>query len=214
MRRLPLVLLACLAALAACGSSNSNGITVNFVGNSTCPTDNTNPYSPSPPDTNSAPVGQPVDEMPHTHVAKGTVVNYNHNPPTSGCHYNLGVGTAPIPAGVYPPAVATRAQDPLTAEYWVHNLEHGYIVVSYNCPSGCDADLQSLNAWFHTLPPDPGGRVAYAKFIAVPYPAQKERWDVESWDWFDRLGATLSLAEVQKFYANHVNQAPEGAASG
>jgi hypothetical protein len=27
------------------------------------------------------------------------------------------------------------------------------------------------------------------------------------------MGSTLSLAEVQKFYANHVNQAPEGAAT-
>ena len=51
----------------------------------------------------------------------------------------------------------------------------------------------------------------YAKFIAVPYPAQKETWDVESWDWFDPIGSTLNLTEIKKFYANHVNQAPEGA---
>jgi len=28
------------------------------------------------------------------------------------------------------------------------------------------------------------------------------------------MGSTLRLAEVQTFYANHVNQAPEGATSG
>ena len=211
MSRRPVLLVVAIVLLSACGGdSNSNGITVNFVGNSTCDTNGQSPYSPSPPNTNTAPVGQPIDEMPHVHVAKGTNVTYMHNPPTSGCHYSLGVGVAPIAPGVYPPTALPN----LTAEFWVHNLEHGYIVVSYNCPTGCDADLQSLNTWYHTLPPDPGGAVAYAKFIAVPYPAQKEKWDVESWDWFDPIGSTLNLSEIQKFYANHVNQAPEGAASG
>ena len=212
MRRLPLILLVSLGVLAACDSANSNGITVNFVGNSTCDTTNQSPYSPSPPNTNTAPVGQPIDEMPHFHVAAGTVITYNHNPPTSGCHYSLGVGTAPIPPGVYDPS--QRNLTNLTPEYWVHNLEHGYIVVSYNCPTGCSNELQSLSTWYHALPRDPGGGVAYAKFIAVPYAAQKEKWDIESWDWFDPMGSTLRLAEVQTFYANHVNQAPEGATTG
>jgi hypothetical protein len=207
MRRLPVVLLVVLGLLSACGDSTPNGTTVNFVGNSTCDTNGTSPYSPSPPNTNQAPVGQPIDEMPHTHVAKGTVVTYMHNPPTSGCHYSLGYGIAPIAAGEYPPS----ALPALTPEYWVHNLEHGYIVVSYNCPSGCSADLQTLNTWFHSLPPDPGGSVAYPKVIIVPYASQKEKWDVESWDWFDPIGSTLNITEIQKFYSNHVNQAPEGA---
>jgi hypothetical protein len=207
MRRLPVILLISLGLLAACGDS-SQGITVNFVGNSTCDTNGQSPYSPSPPNTNATPVGQPIDEMPHVHVAEGTLITYNHNPPTSGCHYSLGVGKAPIAPGVYPPSNAK-----LTPEYWVHNLEHGYIVVSYNCPTGCDSDLQALNAWYRTLPPDPGGGVSYAKFIAVPDTAQKETWDIESWDWFDPIGSTLNLNEVKKFYNNHVNQAPEGAGS-
>ncbi len=182
------------------------GITVNFVGNSTCDTANQSPYSPSPPNTNSAPVGQPIDEMPHVHVPEGTQVTYNHNPPTSGCHYSLGLGHAPIAPGVYP-STATS----LKPEYWVHNLEHGYVVVSYNCPTGCDSDLQALNTWYKSLPPDAGGGVAYTKFIAVPFPSQKEKWDVESWDWFDPIGSTFNLDEIKKFYANHTNQAPEGA---
>jgi hypothetical protein len=208
MRRLPLILLISLGLLAACGDSGSQGITVNFVGNSTCDTNGQSPYSPSPPNTNAAPVGQPIDEMPHLHVAEGTVVTYTHNPPTSGCHYNLGYGKAPIASGVYPPS-----NTKLTPEYWVHNLEHGYIVVSYNCPTGCDSDIQALNAWYHTLPPDPGGAVPYPKVIAVPDTAQKEKWDVESWDWFDPIGSTLNLNEVKKFYDNHVNQSPEGAST-
>jgi len=92
----------------------------------------------------------------------------------------------------------------------MHNIEHGYIAVTFNCPSGCDSDLATLNTWYKALPPDPGG-IGYAKFIAVPYPQQKEKWDILSWDWFDPIGSTLNMAEVQKFYDNHVNQSPEGA---
>ena len=208
MRRLSFIMLAGIALLSACGDSSTSGITVNFVGNSTCDTNGQSPYSPSPPNTNTAPVGQAIDEMPHTHVAEGTKITYMHNPPTSGCHYSL-PQTAPIAPGVYPPTALPK----LTAEYWMHNLEHGYVVVSYNCPSGCDADLQTLNVWYHSLPADPGGGVPYAKFIAVPYPAQKDKFDVESWDWFDSLGSTLNLNEVKRFYDNHINQAPEGAKS-
>lgn len=212
MRRLPVLLLLTLGVVTACGGSSissSNGtITVGFVGNSSCPTDGNSPYSPSPPNTNSAPVGQPVDEMPHTHVAPPTQITYLHNPPTSGCHYSLGNGTAPISPGIHPPTPA------IPPEYWVHNLEHGYIVLSYNCPTGCLSDLQTLNTWYATLPPDPGGGVPYAKFIAVSYPQQKEKFDVESWDWFDPIGSTLNLNEVKRFYDNHVNQSNEGAAAG
>jgi len=57
--------------------------------------------------------------MPHSHVAQGTTVTYIHDPPTSGCHYNLGSGVAPIAPGVYPATSAAK----LTAEYWVHNLK-------------------------------------------------------------------------------------------
>ena len=211
MRRLVLTVLLAAAVVTACGDTgNSGGITVKFVGNSTCSTDGASPYSPSPPNTNTAPVGQAIDEMPHTHVAEGTTVNYMHNPPTSGCHYNLGVGVAPIAPGVYPPSALPK----LTPGYWVHNLEHGYIVVTYNCPDGCATDIAALNTFYRSQTADPGGAVPYPKFIAVPYTQQKEKFDVVSWDWFDPLGSTLNLTELKKFFDNHVNQSPEGASSG
>ena len=111
LRRLLLLLLVAAGLVtAACGSPSNGGsaVTVSFVGNSTCPTDNASPYSPSPPDTNQAPVGQPIAEMPHTHVAPPMQVTYNHNPPTSGCHYSLGAGTAPISPGIHPASPTCR----------------------------------------------------------------------------------------------------------
>jgi Protein of unknown function (DUF3105) len=186
----------------ACGSSSDTRTgypTIKFVGNSTCPTAGASPYSPMPPNVNKLPpVGQAIDEMPHTHVTPPQQVTYNHNPPTSGCHYNLGYGTAPIQAGAY--------NQVIQPEYWVHNLEHGYVVVLYNCPSGCNAQFQQLRTWYHSLPPDP--QTGYAKVIIIPWPTMSVPFAAVSWDWYDPI-PVFSLAEVQRFYANHIGQAPE-----
>jgi len=205
---LPLVLMAGLAAiLAGCGSIGGPSSTpasagsVKFVGNSTCPTDGAQPYSPSPPQVSRLPaVGQAIDEMPHNHVPEGTQVQYNHNPPTSGCHYNLGYGTAPIQAGAY--------DQPIQPEYWVHNLEHGYIVVLYNCPSGCSSEFQQLRTWLKTLPPDPTRVVPYAKVVILPDTSMTVPFAAVSWDWYDPI-PNFSIDEVQRFYANHVGHGPE-----
>jgi hypothetical protein len=115
-------------------------------------------------------------------------------------------GQAPLRPGGY-----TRAIPP---EYWVDNLEHGYVVVLYNCsPTPCTADYSRLVNWYYALPPDPGGRVSYAKVLIVPWPTMKPRFAVVSWDWYDPIGSSLNLDEVQRFYDNHVNQSPDGPAA-
>ena len=195
---------AVVTSVVACGGGDagtprSGYPTIKFVGNPTCPTDNATPYSPSPPNVNSLPpVGQAIDEMPHTHVVPPAQVTYNHDPPTSGCHYNLGYGNAPIQAGAYNKVVQ--------AQFWVHNLEHGYVVVLYNCPQGCDAQFQQLRQWYHSLRPDP--TTGYAKVLVLPWPTMDVPFAAVSWDWYDPI-PTFSIAEVQKFYANHVGQAVE-----
>jgi len=200
----PLLLAAAVAvAVAACGGSSDSTRTgyptINFVGNASCPTDGANPYSPMPPNVNSLPpVGVAVDEMPHTHVSPGTTVNYNHNPPTSGCHYNLGYGTAPIQSGAY--------NQVIRPEYWVHNLEHGYIAVLYNCPTGCDAQFQQLRTWYHGLSPEPN--LAYPKVIIIPFPTMTVSFAAVSWDWYDPI-PLFSMNEIQRFYNNHRGQGQE-----
>lgn len=212
MRKL-LTALALAAALTlplvACGSSNTSILdqlpTIKFVGNSSCPTSGATPYftdsngNVKPAPVNSLPaVGQPIDEMPHTHVVPPAQITYNHNPPTSGCHYNLGYGQAPIQSGAYDSEIAP--------EYWVHNLEHGYVVVLYNCPSGCDAQFQALRTWYHSLTPDPN--FGYPKVIIIPYKEMTVPFACVSWDWYYPI-PVFSISEVQKFYANHVGNAAE-----
>jgi hypothetical protein len=205
----PVVLAAALflpLVVTACGSGGQT------VDNDSCPYDDKSagPYSPNPPDTSSQPaVGQVIPEMPHEHVAEGTHIQYAHDPPTSGCHYSLGYGHAPIAAGAYTKQIAR--------EYWVHNLEHGYVAVLYNCPAGCDADFQQLRTWLAKQKPDPGLQQfaqanpafkPYTKVIILPYPQMTPRFAAISWDYYDPMN-TLDLNEVQRFYDNHVGHAPE-----
>jgi hypothetical protein len=201
-------------ALASCGETPGK-----FVGNKSCPSTAAEgatgtapvPYDPNPPATSGDPVGQAIDEMPHTHVAPPTTIEYNHTPPTSGCHYSLsGSSPAPIAAGVY--------NAPIAPEYWVHNLEHGYVAILYNCPKACDADFQKVQAWFKSQGPDAAAqscspKIPYAKIIVLPYATMAPQFAAVSWDYYDAM-PKLDLAEIQKFYDNHTGHSPEGACTG
>lgn len=66
-------------------------------------------------------VGQVVEIQSRDHIKVGEVhPAYNSNPPTSGWHYN-----DPVSAGIY----ITEFPD----ENLIHSLEHGYVIISYNC---------------------------------------------------------------------------------
>jgi Protein of unknown function (DUF3105) len=208
----PLVLALAIAAAAcggAAGPSNNPSLdqlpTIQYVGNSSCPTSGTTNYfagskgAIKPAGVNSLPpVGQAIDEMPHTHVQPPAQITYNHNPPTSGCHYNLGYGDAPIQTGAY--------NQVIPPEYWVHNLEHGYVVALYNCPSGCATEFQDLRNWYHSLPDEPG--FPYPKVIIIPWPTMDVPFAAVSWDWYDPI-PNFSIAEFNRFYMNHRFQAAE-----
>jgi hypothetical protein len=57
------------------------------------------------------------------------MINFGFCPPTSGDHYYC-PPRGPIPANIYQPG-AEQARGG-----WVHNLEHGWIVLAYRCPGG------------------------------------------------------------------------------
>jgi hypothetical protein len=63
---------------------------------------------------------QTMVDLGRNHVDVGTQVKYNSNPPTSGSHY-----VEWTKAGVYDKAIDDG--------HLVHSLEHGYIIISYNC---------------------------------------------------------------------------------
>ena len=64
--------------------------------------------------------GQRLDSEGRDHVDIGTKVDYKTNPPTSGKHYGDWVRS-----GFY--------SEPKDDRNLVHSLEHGYVIMSYNC---------------------------------------------------------------------------------
>lgn len=64
--------------------------------------------------------GEKIADLGRDHVPIGENVEYNSNPPTSGKHYEEW-----IRAGVY--------EEEKDDRNLVHSLEHGYVIMSYNC---------------------------------------------------------------------------------
>ena len=89
--------------------------------------------SPSPqPDH----LGQLQMDQGRTHLARGQTWTYALCPPASGPHYNE-AGQGPIPPRYYPPDTSVLPQG------WVHNLEHGALVILYRPDTASDAAAQT-----------------------------------------------------------------------
>jgi len=104
----------------------------------------------SPPPAGTPVTGQQEDDMTRGHVTVGTAVTYTYCPPASGRHYNAS-NQGPIAPRFYGPDDTTVPQG------WIHNLEHGGLVVLYNCDrSGCDqSSLDQLRQFVTNFPASP-----------------------------------------------------------
>ena len=105
--------------------------------------------SPSPGATPALGYVQP--DMGHRHVGVGEKVTYTYCAPASGNHINKPGVAGPIPARVYGP------NDNVIPQGWIHNLEHGGLVLLYQGNSaGATAEGQAqLRAFYDTFPPGP-----------------------------------------------------------
>jgi hypothetical protein len=107
--------------------------------------------TPSPAAGATPALGFVQPQMGGNHVAVGDKVTYTYCAPASGQHYNKPGTAGPIPARVYGPS------DNVIPQGWIHNLEHGALVVLYQGSSaGATADGQlQLKAFYDTFPPSP-----------------------------------------------------------
>ncbi len=147
----------------------------------------------------SAQLGFVQPDMGNSHVATGTVIRYTNCPPASGRHYNA-VGVGPIPARVYGP------NDSVVPQGWVHNLEHGGLVVLYR---GAEVDETALRTMFGAVPASPvcgfppGGQSpgpVIARFDQMAWPFAALVWDrILPLD-------TLDQATILDFYARYGEQ--------
>lgn len=114
----------------------------------------------------------------HEASARATI-EYAFCPPGSGKHWNL-AGTGPIARNFYGP----EAEKPPGG--WIHDLEHGFVVVAYSCKDGCPSaeDLASMRAWFDSVPSTPGAEACKVpnKVLVVRFDAMATKFALLAWD--------------------------------
>jgi len=134
-----------------------------------------------------------------THVPVCSDVTYVSNPPSSGNHY-------PIWA-------AFQSYDFAVPEgYWVHDLEHGAVVFSYNCPGGCAADVAAAQAFIDGLPDDslcvPADGDPRVRMTMTPDPKLQVRFAASAWGWTLRADCFDAVA-FGAFVQDHYGQGRE-----
>ena len=116
---------------------------------------------------------------------------YNSVPPTSGWHW----GDAVAPPGI--------SREPIPNEMQVHNLEHGEIMVQYDCPQGCPEIISKLEDIVRSYP---------KKVILAPYPGlfdhSKNRIALTAWMKLVYVN-DVDEAFIRKFIRNNKDKAPE-----
>jgi len=130
------------------------------------------------------------------HVPVGEPLPYTSRPPVGGPHY----------AQPYPDYGLTDA--PVDPGYWVHNLEHGAVVLLYRCPAGCLGVVTDLQAVYDSLPDDTEVHHGVARMLITEDDDMDHAFAIVAWGRkfeMDRLDREQVLA----FYAAHINRGPE-----
>lgn len=106
--------------------------------------------SPAPAEGASPQPGYAQPDMGQGHLPNGTQVTYTYCPPASGKHFN-GSSTGPVSARVYGPT------DTVTPQGWIHNLEHGALIVLYRGDSegATETGQAAMRTLFDRYPPSP-----------------------------------------------------------
>jgi hypothetical protein len=137
--------------------------------------------------------------LPASHVAIGTDVMYDSNPPSSGPHY-------PIWA-------AFQAYDhPVDRRYYVHDAEHGAVVFLYKCEDGgnCADVAAQLSMAAGAIADDPlcAGTGTRARTVLTPDPLLDVPIAAIAWGWTYRAEC-FDLPSLTDFARAHYGHGPE-----
>ena len=164
-------------------------------------------FGPKPAVTAGKAVGtvQTITDEGRNHVVRPARVTYQHQPPSSGNHYS--------DSGA--PRAWGNVQTALLPEEYVHNLEHGGIVLVYQCSgsgsgSDCDTKFTQAQALFDGLPKE----TTYneVKFLATPYQGMTPKAALLAWDHEQDFTGIPSLDDAKTFYNAWVDKGPEALA--
>lgn len=130
------------------------------------------------------PVGQPHEP-------------YNSNPPTSGPHY-----ADPAQAGFYDEAPVD--------EHLVHSLEHGYVILWYNCSALSDGQCSQLKSQIKEVMQAAGTSsiTQTSKLIAVPRQKMDTELALTTWERLDAFDA-FDRQRILNYIKAFRDQAPE-----
>lgn len=151
------------------------------------------------------PPGTHMPDLGREHVSEEQVAStqYNSNPPTSGPH---------LPSWVRP-GIYTESQK---EGELIHSLEHGYIVISYNCAAlggettaTTSAQTQSapctqLIAAFESI----ARKKELKKLVVVPRAGMESAIALTAWTYVDTFDA-FDEARISKFIDFHRDHGPE-----
>jgi hypothetical protein len=155
------------------------------------------PANASQPTTNEGPSGPTtaavkMADQGAAHIKPGeSHPPYNSNPPTSGWHYDN-----PAAAGVY--------DEPIADETLIHNLEHGHIIISYNCDllegTSCDELKANLRNVFDLK--------RGWKIVVLPRPSLDTGIALTAWGVIDKFN-TYDQGRIENFITQYRDQGPE-----
>jgi len=120
--------------------------------------------------------------------------SWDNNPPASGIHCPI----AERDCGEH--------LDVVDRCNWVHNLEHGWVVLLYNCPVACDAELAMLR---QVIDEGPLQRTGGTRILLTEDPLLDSRFAAVAWDWVWE-GDAVDLETLRCFVTWHYGDGPEG----
>lgn len=150
----------------------------------------------TPPPPPGAPVAGcatlPVANEGWLHVAEGSAISYRANPPASGPHY-------PVWAR-YEEHNTTVARG-----YWVHNLEHGGVVLLYR-PGAPAGAVTALRDAYRALPNDPA--CGHKRALLTAEPDLPTDTAVVAADFMLEAGC-LDAGGIRHFVDSRIGRGPE-----
>jgi hypothetical protein len=142
--------------------------------------------------TCSVELASPPDEGAN-HVGECAPISPMSNPPASGNHYPIWpvfrVYSKPVPWG-----------------FLIHGLEHGAVVIAYNCPQGCADEVANATLMIQAWPPKEA--CSRPPIIMVPDPSLGVRWAASAWDHTLRASC-FNREAMATFIQTRANMGPE-----
>lgn len=131
------------------------------------------------------------------HVPAGTPIEWSTNPPATGMHY---------------PAWAEwdHHYTSLDRGYWMHNAEHGGIVLLYRCPEGCPEVIDALLDVVRSFQADGSCQAPVRnRLIVAADPLLPPEVQVAAVGWSSIYTASCFDPYVKIFAGTRYNRAPE-----